>query len=437
MFSLTQFTFQVMGHHTWVSGIYLATSNTIKVLLAFPIAYIADTGSKEKLIKMGTGIGVASIVMVLAGLYASKAGFGKDEEGLPWVGFYVLLGASSVEAIEDNVLGAPMNALIQNSMKLGERTEIIGSTPPSCRCARSPSSSSSSSRSSSSTATTGPTRRSLRSSASARSSGDALHGILLCARRLHVRGRRWQPRGRRRFEQKRGSSSLSNPLWQGLCCQHVMYSVLVRMLLTTLTSQLCEASRHHSSPSIGATSSRSPRIAAVHDALLLGLDARRRGRDAKLGEKIGRVEACVLMGFLAGAIYVIMGYGTMAEEPMFWLLWPLSFAREITEVSAFILWGAVFADCVPPDQRARWEAFFPTFGLGNSITTGIGGKVIEDWIRLQLYRDGLRDRHTGAHARERHSGCGQGARESKGPGDRVDGDALREWYNRNREWDVG
>ena len=99
----------------------------------------------------------------------------------------------------------------------------------------------------------------------------------------------------------------------------------------------------------------------------------------KLGEKIGRVEACVLMEFLAGAIYVIMGYGTMAKEPMFWLLWPLSFAREITEVSAFILWGAVFADCVPPDQRARWEAFFPTFGLGNSITTGIGGKVIEDF----------------------------------------------------------
>ena len=149
---------------------------------------------------------------------------------------------------------------------------------------------------------------------------------------------------------------------------------------TTLTSQLCEGLTTPFIPiywrDVFEVSPVSLQFMTLSYSVSMLVGA---GVMPKLGEKIGRVEACVLMEFLAGAIYVIMGYGTMAEEPMFWLLWPLSFAREITEVSAFILWGAVFADCVPPDQRARWEAFFPTFGLGNSITTGIGGKVIEDF----------------------------------------------------------
>ena len=47
-------------------------------------------------------------------------------------------------------------------------------------------------------------------------------------------------------------------------------------------------------------------------------------------------------------------------------MFPLYFIRQIVDVSSHLLWFALFADCVPPEQRT-------------SITTGIGGKWIDSY----------------------------------------------------------
>ena len=131
-----------------------------------------------------------------------------------------------------------------------------------------------------------------------------------------------------------------------------------------------------------------------------------------LGEKLGRAELCILNetivrnssqqpasstsaralslltlllpSFLPtqqGAIvYAIMGLGSNAPTPWpLYIMFPLYFIRQIVDVSSHLLWFALFADCVPPEQRARWEAFLPFVGAGTSITTGIGGKWIDSY----------------------------------------------------------
>ena len=44
----------MMGEHEWINGVLLAVPSFIKIILAFPVAYLADTGSKERIIKAGT-----------------------------------------------------------------------------------------------------------------------------------------------------------------------------------------------------------------------------------------------------------------------------------------------------------------------------------------------------------------------------------------------
>ena len=78
--------------------------------------------------------------------------------------------------------------------------------------------------------------------------------------------------------------------------------------------------------------------------------------------------------------YAIMGLGSNAPTPWpLYIMFPLYFIRQIVDVSSHLLWFALFADCVPPEQRARWEAFLPFVGAGTSITTGIGGKWIDSY----------------------------------------------------------
>ena len=79
-------------------------------------------------------------------------------------------------------------------------------------------------------------------------------------------------------------------------------------------------------------------------------------------------------------VYAIMGLGSNAPTPWpLYIMFPLYFIRQIVDVSSHLLWFALFADCVPPEQRARWEAFLPFVGAGTSITTGIGGKWIDSY----------------------------------------------------------
>ena len=126
-FATMQFVYQMCGKAEWINGLLLAVPAFLKTVLAFPVAHLADTGSKERLIKAGTWIGITSVVMTIAGLYLMANITPLDLPGRqfgepPWVGFYVLMLAAAIEAVEENVLGAPLNALVQNSVALENRT---------------------------------------------------------------------------------------------------------------------------------------------------------------------------------------------------------------------------------------------------------------------------------------------------------------------------
>ena len=66
---LCSFVYQMCGKAEWINGLLLTVPAFLKTVLAFPVAYLADTGSKERLIKAGTWIGITSVVMTIAGLY--------------------------------------------------------------------------------------------------------------------------------------------------------------------------------------------------------------------------------------------------------------------------------------------------------------------------------------------------------------------------------
>ena len=50
-FATMQFVYQMCGKAEWINGLLLAVPAFLKTVLAFPVAYLADTGSKERLIK--------------------------------------------------------------------------------------------------------------------------------------------------------------------------------------------------------------------------------------------------------------------------------------------------------------------------------------------------------------------------------------------------
>ena len=121
----TIFVYKLTGDRTSYTGYPIALKSIVNLVLQFPVAWWADVSeSKSLIMRTGCYIQLVNIASNLAILYLAWSTYASTGDPTCLTCFYWLLAASVLDGCGQSFIQSPSAAIIGNSTKLGDRTNV-------------------------------------------------------------------------------------------------------------------------------------------------------------------------------------------------------------------------------------------------------------------------------------------------------------------------